>query len=137
MATLLNLVVHDVSYMMVCLPATAERPALASGKFNLIVEAREGFTLIGEEADVSAGAKATRGLRCIEIVEDSDLESVGVLASVVCPLAEAGISLFAHSTWATDYIFLKQDSLAAAVDALRRHGHVVQLHEDTLGSASK
>ena len=39
------------------------------------------------------------------------------------PLAEAGISLFAVSTYDTDYLLVRADDLERAIDALARHGH--------------
>ena len=49
---------------------------------------------------------------------------VGVLASIVTPLAEAGISVFAISTFDTDYVLVKTAKLADALEALARAGHV-------------
>ena len=50
---------------------------------------------------------------------------VGVLASLAAPLVEAGISVFAVSTFDTDYLLVKEKDLASAVDALRRRGHTI------------
>ena len=52
--------------------------------------------------------------------------AVGVLASLTAPLADAGLGVFALSTYDTDYLLVKEDDFGAAVDALRRHGHTVQ-----------
>jgi hypothetical protein len=41
-------------------------------------------------------------------------------------VAEAGISLFAVSTFDTDYLLLKVQDLMAALDALRRQGYTVR-----------
>ncbi len=43
---------------------------------------------------------------------------VGVLANISGLLAKAGISLFAVSTYNTDYIFVKENNLDRAVEAL-------------------
>jgi hypothetical protein len=50
---------------------------------------------------------------------------VGVLASLTAPLAEAGITFFAISTFDTDYLLVKAADFDAAVDALRRADHTV------------
>jgi hypothetical protein len=50
---------------------------------------------------------------------------IGVLASLTVPLADARISVFAISTFDTDYLLVKEKDLAAAVDVLRRRGHTV------------
>ncbi|PYU81092.1 MAG: hypothetical protein DMG50_17325 [Acidobacteria bacterium] len=41
------------------------------------------------------------------------------------PLAEAKISLFAVSTFDTDYLLLASETLPAAIAALERAGHTV------------
>jgi uncharacterized protein len=49
-----------------------------------------------------------------------------VLHSLVQPLAEAGISVFALSTFDTDYLLVKSANLTQTIDALRQRGHVVR-----------
>lgn len=50
---------------------------------------------------------------------------IGVVAALANPLADAGISIFALSTFDTDYILVHEPDLAAAVGALTEAGHVV------------
>jgi len=50
---------------------------------------------------------------------------VGVLASLTAPLAEAGISVFAVSTFDTDYLLVKEADLEKAIDVQRRHSLAV------------
>jgi hypothetical protein len=52
--------------------------------------------------------------------------TVGVLASLVQPLAEAGISVFAISTFDTDYLLVKAADLERAIDAWQKCGHIVR-----------
>jgi hypothetical protein len=54
------------------------------------------------------------------------LSIVGVLASLTVSLAEAGISLFAISTFDTDYLLVREKDLTNALDALKRQGHAIQ-----------
>jgi hypothetical protein len=49
----------------------------------------------------------------------------GILAAVLVPLADAGIGIFALSTFDTDYVLVKQHHLDGAVAALRAAGHTV------------
>jgi hypothetical protein len=44
---------------------------------------------------------------------------VGVLAELATTLARAGISVFAISTFDTDYMLVRDDDLQRAFDALR------------------
>jgi len=51
---------------------------------------------------------------------------VGVVASLANPLADAGISIFAMSTYETDYVLVHEPDFDAAIDALIGAGHTVQ-----------
>jgi hypothetical protein len=51
------------------------------------------------------------------------LQEVGVLASLAQPLADAGIPMFVVSTFNTDYIFVMEENLVNAVQALQQAGH--------------
>ena len=50
---------------------------------------------------------------------------VGVVASLVGPLAAASVSVFVLSTYDTDYLLVKQADLRRAIDALQKHGHSI------------
>jgi hypothetical protein len=49
----------------------------------------------------------------------------GVLASILGPLAPAGVSIFAISTYDTDYVLVREQDFAAAVGCLKAAGHEV------------
>jgi len=51
---------------------------------------------------------------------------IGVVASLANPLADAGISIFAISTYDTDYVLVHEPDFAAAVNALIAAGHTVR-----------
>jgi len=52
--------------------------------------------------------------------------AVGVLAALVAPLAEAGISVFSVSTFDTDYLLVKAGDLDKTIAVLRQAGQEVQ-----------
>jgi hypothetical protein len=54
-----------------------------------------------------------------------EFDQVGVLASLVEPLAQAGVSVFAISTFSTDYLLVKQSQLDQALAALEKVGHSI------------
>ncbi len=58
---------------------------------------------------------------------DFDLSSgvTGVLVALLSPLAEAGVSVFALSTFGTDWILVHKNDADKAEDAWRRSGHTV------------
>ena len=50
---------------------------------------------------------------------------VGILADIARCLADAGVSIFAVSTYNTDYILVKKESEKKADDALQNAGHSI------------
>jgi len=50
----------------------------------------------------------------------------GILAAMAAPLAEAQVSIFAVSTYDTDYVLVSDGELDRAIGALEAAGHVVQ-----------
>jgi hypothetical protein len=48
------------------------------------------------------------------------------MASLVTPLADAAIPIFAISTFETDYLLVKASDLARSIDALEAAGHRVR-----------
>jgi len=69
------------------------------------------------------GSKCNTGWAGIKIVGPLDLGEVGVLAGVSRILSVYGISIFAVSTYDTDYIFVKALNLKRAVSALKNAGY--------------
>jgi hypothetical protein len=67
--------------------------------------------------------KAERGWRCLKVLGPLDFDLIGILASLAVPLAEAGVSIFAVSTYSTDYILLREKDLEKAKRVLTRNGH--------------
>ena len=59
-----------------------------------------------------------------------DFGLVGVLAEASALLAKAGVSIFAISTFDTDYLLVKRENARAAREALERGGHSVKIPSD-------
>jgi hypothetical protein len=121
----LKLRILDGRYGLAQLPSGGATPDWISGRFSAVISSQEGITVVCDETVLPDDAKAQSGFRCLEIGGVFDLASVGVLAAVIQPLAMAGISVFAYSTWETDYILLQETDLNLAVSALMKAGHAV------------
>jgi hypothetical protein len=65
------------------------------------------------------------GWRALQVAGPLDFALTGVLSSLLAPLAAAGVAVFALSTFDTDYVLVKEATLADAVAALERAGHRV------------
>jgi hypothetical protein len=65
------------------------------------------------------------GWRALKVAGPLEFGLTGVLLAIATPLAHAGVGIFTVSTYDTDYVLVKDDSLHAAISALRSAGHTV------------
>lgn len=65
------------------------------------------------------------GWKAFKIEGVLDFSLVGILAKIAQLLADADISIFAVSTYNTDYILVKTEKQAAAISVLTANGYVV------------
>jgi hypothetical protein len=102
-------------------------PAWATGSSHFLTVSRttDELSITTLEATVPADLRCERGYRAFRVRGPLPLDLIGILASIADPLAEAGLSIFAISTYETDYVLVKGHDLEAAVRALRRAGHQV------------
>ncbi len=59
----------------------------------------------------------------IKIMGTLDFALIGILSKITSILANANISIFALSTYNTDYILLKSDKLEKAIEVLKENGY--------------
>ena len=95
------------------------------GPFCSVTRTQEELSIVCSDANVPAEIRADRGWGIIQVRGPLDLKQVGVLASLSKPLADAGISVFAVSTYDTDYLLVRGDALERALSVLSGHGHHV------------
>ena len=50
---------------------------------------------------------------------------IGILAKIAAALADNGISIFAVSTYNTDYVLMKKENYQKAVDVLKALGYMI------------
>ena len=104
------------------LPPDAAVPA----RFFSMTRTPEELSIVCAEADAPEGAKREPGWRMLQVAGPLDFALTGVLAAIAAPLAQAGVSIFAISTFDTDYVLVKDENLARAEEALRAAGHTVR-----------
>lgn len=86
----------------------------------------EGLSLVCETGAAPGDAIAREdGWRAFRIEGVLDFSLTGILAGISGALADAGIGIFAVSTYNTDYILVKAEALDAALDALASAGYAV------------
>lgn len=69
------------------------------------------------------GGRVDRGWSAIQVGGPLDFSLTGILANIARVLAGAQISIFALSTFDTDYVLVKHDSLARAQTVLKVAGY--------------
>ncbi|PKN56139.1 MAG: ACT domain-containing protein [Deltaproteobacteria bacterium HGW-Deltaproteobacteria-14] len=84
------------------------------GPLAAITYTDDELSLVVPDEDVPEGVTAARGWRAFMVLGPLEFSLTGVLASLAAPLAEAHISLFALSTFETDYILVRAKDLDAA-----------------------
>jgi GNAT superfamily N-acetyltransferase len=114
-------------YYAVCrLDADTPLPGWApGGPFVSLTRTADELSVVCRQEAVPPGVRSEPGWRCLRVAGTLDFALVGVFASLVGPLADAGISAFAVSTFDTDYLLVKGECLVKAAEVLRRRGHLV------------
>lgn len=107
------------------LPPDQEVPswALRDRGFLSITYTAEELSVACPSASVPSYVQSDRGWVAIKVEGPLDLSLTGILASLAHPLAEAGIPIFAVSTYDTDYLLVRQERLSQAREVLEDYGH--------------
>jgi len=104
----------------------AELPHWAmSGAFRSVTRTPNELSIVCEEALVPDAVTAEPGWRCLMVEGPLDFSLTGILLSIADPLARAGVSIFAVSTFNTDYVLVKESSISEAIRALTGSGHEI------------
>ena len=106
------------------LPADAPVPAPSSvGGLWSVTRTQDELSLVLPEPEASAEGRIEPGWRALKVAGPLDFSLTGILAALATPLAAAGISLFAISTYDTDYVLVREADLERAKTVLRAAGH--------------
>jgi len=101
--------------------------ALENRNFVSITYTKEELSIVCEQSQVPSGdenLQTSDDWKCIKVEGPLDFSLTGILSSLTLPLAEAKISIFAISTYDTDYLLVKSDTLAQTIKILLEQGHM-------------
>lgn len=126
--------VHPERLAIARLAPDAPLPSWASGGFVTVSRTPEELSIVCAERCVpdarSAGSArpelplaVERGRAALSIEGNVPMTTIGVLASLCAALAADRISVFAISTYETDWLLVRADRLDDARAALERLGH--------------
>ena len=93
------------------------------GEFASLTVTDSEVSLVCEQSRVPIGCIADRGWKALRISGTLDFALVGILAEISGILARAAVSIYAVSTYDTDYLFVKANQLDTARTTLEAAGH--------------
>jgi hypothetical protein len=110
------------------LPPDALLPAaVQSAQFCWTARTNEELSVVCEAGvDLkSSGSERSDNWACFKVAGPLDFAITGLLADLATVLAEAGVSIFALSTYDTDYVLVRWEQLEEAQAALDRANYAV------------
>lgn len=122
----MNLSVLKNSFAVSKLDSNAPIPSWATqGSIFSINKNEDELSIVCEQENVPEGVKAEKDWRIFKVQGPLDFGLTGILASISTPLAESKISIFAISTFDTDYVMVRAKDLENARLALSRAGFTI------------
>jgi predicted glycoside hydrolase/deacetylase ChbG (UPF0249 family) len=113
-------------YAVCRLPPDHPWPGLPEADgFVSVTRTKRELSVVCLERHAPVGGRLEVGWRLLEVAGPLDLGEVGVMAKLAAPLARAGVSLFALSTFDTDYLLVRDADVHRAQAALRAAGHTI------------
>ena len=103
------------------LPTWAVQPS----PFLTVSRTADELSITTLQSAVPAGVACEREYRVLRVRGPLPLNLVGILAAIADPLAAAGLSIFAISTYETDYVLVKARDLETALDVLEQANHQI------------
>jgi hypothetical protein len=122
----MELELHATLLAVCRLPPDDAVPRWAAGTLQPLVSitrTASELSMVLPEAAVPLGVQAQPGWRALSVRGPLPFHLTGVLASLAEPLAEAGVPIFAISTYDTDWLLVGHDRLRDACVALQDAGH--------------
>jgi hypothetical protein len=118
-----DLVLLPGTFAVARLAADVAVPDWMAGDLVSVTRTAGELSVVCREDAVPDAVRCERGWRCLRVAGTLDFDLVGVLASLAVPLAEAGVSVFAISTFDTDYLLVRDVDLEKAKEVLIAAGH--------------
>lgn len=93
--------------------------------FFSITKTYDELSVVCTSDSVPMNVKKEKDWRAIKVQGPLDFALTGILSQLANPLADAGISIFAISTYDTDYVLVREQDLARAIQVLNTCGHEI------------
>jgi uncharacterized protein len=89
-----------------------------SDPFIAVTRTDDEISIVCKEERVPDAVRAERDWRAFRVDGPLDFNLTGILSSLAAPLAAAGLSIFALSTYDTDYVLVRGGDLDEAIRTL-------------------
>ena len=93
-------------------------PDSPEGGFFSVTRTADELSIICREELLSEDCAQEKGFRLFKVEGPLDFSLTGILATLLNPLAAAGVAVFTISTYDTDYLMVKAGKLDEAISAL-------------------
>jgi hypothetical protein len=94
-----------------------------TGIFHSVTRTSAELSIICPATNVPDAVTAERGFYGLQLEGPFDFQAIGILESFLAPLAQAGVPVFAVSTYDTDCILIQDKHWEKALSALIQVGH--------------
>jgi len=123
----LSLTLLEGSFVVHRMAPNAEIPAgVLNSSFFAIMRTDDELSLVLPASVEVESDKSEADWVCFKVDGPLEFELVGILAGISSALAEAGVRIFALSTFDTDYVLVKREQVRAAREALASAGYMVR-----------
>ena len=96
------------------------------GSFFSITSTMDELSIVCNEDNLPEGITCSRGWSVLKIQGPLDFSLIGILSGISSILASKGISIFAVSTYDTDYILVKNNDIEDAIAALAEENYEIK-----------
>jgi len=97
-----------------------------NNKFFSITRTKDELSVVAKENSLNDYKKTETGWKILKIKGLLDFSLTGIISKISSVLSDANISVFVISTFNTDYVMVKNETLEKAVEVLRGNGYEVK-----------
>ena len=103
-------------------PTDSIPSSVLNSTFFSVTKTDEELSIVCESQVAPQSENVEGNWRLLKILGPLDFSLTGILSSIARPLAEEKISIFALSTFDTDYVMVKEDKVEMAIISLQKAG---------------
>lgn len=122
----MNFKVYKSNYVIYKLNANESIPEwIDTSEFCSITNTEDELSIVCRDKGIETDITCEKDFRLLKIDGVLDFSEIGVLSGITTILANAQISVFAVSTYNTDYILVKDKDLHKTINLLKENNHSV------------